>query len=67
MASQRRPAAQGRNAVALAVAGLLLASIARPAEQEAGAIRLIVRGDDFGFTHASNEAMLRAFAAGFMT
>lgn len=28
---------------------------------------MIVRGDDFGYTHASNEAMARAFSSGFMT
>lgn len=37
------------------------------AQQGVGAIRLIVRGDDFGYTHASNLAMEQAFAAGFMT
>ena len=30
-------------------------------------IRLIVRGDDFGYTHASNEAMEPAFERGIMT
>lgn len=30
-------------------------------------IRLMVRGDDFGYTHASNEAMERAFRDGVMT
>ena len=37
-----------------------------PQNQRRG-IRVIVRGDDFGYTHASNEALPRAFAAGFMT
>jgi predicted glycoside hydrolase/deacetylase ChbG (UPF0249 family) len=30
-------------------------------------IRLIVRGDDFGYTHSSNTAMQQAFADGVMT
>ena len=38
---------------------------AGPAAQER--IRLIVRGDDFGYTHASNEAMRMAFEDGIMT
>ena len=35
--------------------------------QAAEAIRLIVRGDDFGYTHASNVAMAGAFDNGIMT
>ena len=37
-----------------------------PASAQDGRIRLIVRGDDFGYTHASNEAMEQAFAEGIM-
>lgn len=35
--------------------------------QSSEAIRLIVRGDDFGYTHASNVAMVQAFEKGVMT
>ncbi len=45
------------------LATFLLASLA-PAQER---IRLMVRGDDFGYTHASNEAMERAFRDGVMT
>ncbi len=46
-----------------------LFAIAGPvaAGQAGDEIRLIVRGDDFGYTHSSNVAMEEAFAAGFMT
>ncbi|MEZ5393047.1 MAG: ChbG/HpnK family deacetylase [Bryobacterales bacterium] len=45
---------------------LLLFACAASA-QSAEKIRLIVRGDDFGYTHASNEALEPAFERGVMT
>ncbi len=47
-------------------AGLLLVQAAF-AQDGDGAIRLVVRGDDFGYVHSSNEAMRRAFDEGIMT
>ena len=47
--------------VLLAAAGLLSPA---PGQEK---IRLIVRGDDFGYTHASNTAMEEAFQEGVMT
>jgi predicted glycoside hydrolase/deacetylase ChbG (UPF0249 family) len=41
------------------------ATVAGPAHA-ADAIRLIVRGDDFGYTHASNQALEPAFQRGIM-
>ena len=43
---------------------LLLSAAAVPA---ADPIRLIVRGDDFGYSHASNMALEKAFEEGMMT
>lgn len=45
---------------------LLLFATAAPAAAEEP-IRLVVRGDDFGYTHASNAAMEKAFRDGIMT
>lgn len=47
----------------------LIALLAGPdvSAQTSDAIRLIVRGDDFGYTHASNAAMVQAFEKGVMT
>lgn len=44
---------------------LLLLCSALPAQD--GKIRLWLRGDDFGYTHASNVAMEKAFNQGFMS
>lgn len=44
---------------------LLVFCSALPAQD--GKIRLWLRGDDFGYTHASNLAMEQAFRKGFMT
>ena len=66
MASTRHWAGHGRAVAAVAI-GAFLAQIAHGEQGGSGKIRLIVRGDDFGYTHASNEAMLQAFASGFMT
>lgn len=53
---------------AIAVLTLCFAVLgAGPARAQDESIRLVVRGDDFGYTHASNEAMRRAFEDGIMT
>lgn len=67
-----RPTARSRflnppRAGAAALAAALLAPLAASGQPGDGAIRLIVRGDDFGYTHASNEGMVRAFDEGVMT
>ena len=49
-----------------AAAAVFVVSLAAAA-QDSQAIRLIVRGDDFGYTHASNLAMVKAFEDGVMT
>lgn len=46
---------------------ILAACLATPVCAEADKIRLWLRGDDFGYTHASNVAMERAFNEGVMT
>ena len=46
------------------ITGVILAGIAASG---ADSIRLVVRGDDFGYTHASNIAMEKAFVDGVMT
>ncbi len=66
MASRRSRLCVKRGILAVAVAAAACGPAAF-AQGPGEAIRLIVRGDDFGYTHASNEAMVRAFASGFMT
>ena len=61
------PASRSRPAIACALAAAIWAWQAPAAQDGEGAIRLIVRGDDFGYTHASNEGMRRAFDDGIMT
>jgi predicted glycoside hydrolase/deacetylase ChbG (UPF0249 family) len=46
---------------------LLVACICTPAWAQDGKIRLWLRGDDFGYTHASNVAMEKTFNEGIMT
>ena len=46
---------------------VLLATNIVFAQHENATVKLIVRGDDFGYTHASNTAMVQAFEEGIMT
>jgi hypothetical protein len=48
------------------VALAMLAGLAAPAPAAESPIRLIVRGDDMGSSHASNEAVVRCFRDGVM-
>src|SRR5437899_2642480 len=49
-------------------AGAALAATLRGAEPSRGApIRLIVRGDDMGFSHSGNEALIKCFREGIET
>lgn len=68
--------ARSRLLISLAVALPLTASPliaqerpswARPPDPNASHVRLIVRGDDFASTHASNVAMEEGFASGILT
>lgn len=45
----------------------LLLLLCSAASAQDGKIRLWLRGDDFGYTHASNMAMQKAFEQGFMS
>src|SRR5690606_10607868 len=55
------------NAVRFSLLGVVLWTVATASAEPSGAIRVIVRGDDFGYTHASNEALAPAFERGIMT
>ena len=46
---------------------VLLILLCSAASAQDGKIRLWLRGDDFGYTHASNVAMQKAFEEGFMS
>ena len=45
---------------------MLLVAAGLPAQEESQKVRLWVRGDDFGYTHASNLALEKGFADGVM-
>jgi predicted glycoside hydrolase/deacetylase ChbG (UPF0249 family) len=55
------------NAVNFSPMPLVLVAAAVLSAQNDSRIRLIVRGDDFGYTHASNQALEPAFDRGIMT
>jgi len=58
-----------RHVLSLTLAsGLMLAPpvLAAPPGTDAGRVRLIVRGDDMGFSHASNPSTLRCYTEGVM-
>jgi predicted glycoside hydrolase/deacetylase ChbG (UPF0249 family) len=55
-----------RRLLFLPAAVVILASLAAPVPAAESPVRLIVRGDDMGSSHASNEAVVRCFKDGVM-
>jgi predicted glycoside hydrolase/deacetylase ChbG (UPF0249 family) len=47
-----------------AIAILLLFLFLQPSRAQPGPVRLVVRGDDMGYTHSGNEAIIRSYKEG---